>query len=53
MLLMKETNLMNLQGLPADVFTNNINSAQRLPCIFCKGDHYNDECDKYVALSDV
>ena len=22
------------------------------PCIFCKGDHYNDECDKYVALSD-
>ena len=37
---------------PTDVFTNNVNSVRRLLCIFCKGDHYNDECDKYVALSD-
>ena len=36
----------------ADVFTNNVRGARRLPCIFCKGSHYNDECDKYVTLSD-
>ena len=36
----------------ADVFTNNVRGARRLPCIFCKGNHDNDECDKYVTLSD-
>ena len=36
----------------ADVFTNNVRGARRSPCIFCKGSHYNDECDKYVMLSD-
>ena len=36
----------------ADVFTNNVRGARRLSCIFCKGSHYNDECDKYVTLSD-
>ena len=36
----------------ADVFTKNVRDARRLPCIFYKGSHYNDECDKYVTLSD-
>ena len=36
----------------ADVFTSNVSGIRRLPCIFCKGDHYNDECHKYVTLPD-
>ena len=37
----------------AEVFSSNVNGSDArvlFPCIFCKGDHYNDECDKYVTL---
>ena len=41
----------------AEVFSNfsdNRNTRVYIlrPCIFCKGDHYNDECDKFITLSE-
>ena len=45
----------NFHKASAEVFINlsNSRSTQVLwPCIFCKGDHYNDKCDKYTTLSE-
>ena len=46
-------------GELADVFSANIqlgrssnSRSASLPCIFCKGKHYNDMCDKVVSLCD-
>ena len=43
-----EATTRSMNRFSADVFTNNVRGARRLPCIFCKRSHYNDECDKYV-----
>ena len=40
----------SLHRSSAEVLTNRVNTSNvrtLLPCIFCKGNHYNDECDKY------
>ena len=29
-----------------DIFNNNARGVRRVPCIFCKGNHCNDDCDK-------
>ena len=43
-------------NIPAEVFSSISDSKSvrivMRPCIFCKGDHYNDHCDRYKNLSE-
>ena len=42
------------QETPVDTLTTNVRGGgnRRLCCVFCKGDHYNDECKKFKMLSE-
>ena len=51
----KNESTRSLHRSPAEVLTNNVNSSNvrtLLPYILCKENHYNNECDKYVNLSE-
>ena len=34
---------------PVDTFATNVRrgNGKNMCCVFCKGDHYNDECEKF------
>ena len=45
----------SLHRSSVEVLTNSVNTSNDrtlLPCIFCTGNQYNDECNKYVNLSE-
>ena len=39
---------------PVDTFATNVRrgNGKNMCCVFCKGDHYNDECEKFKLLSE-
>ena len=39
---------------PIDTFVTNVRrgNGKNMCCVFCKGDHYNDECEKFKLLSE-
>ena len=39
---------------PVDTFATNVHrgNGKIMCCVFCKGDHYNDECEKFKLLSE-